>query len=193
MIQFFRGFREQLKKKLPCTKNRNRFNVRMDAISKVRKEKYSITATCPDCGYVLSAEEIFDQFLRDDDNISSAAVRCTARRCRCRKVRPVVRVISSTNDTEVSLYPPRFTLMMLKRKFLKTHPEEIKRIDPRVFYSTVFHFGSVGSALTLSEREYPFYEFPDWEEIARPLIRKVPSSLISQCLGVPERSINQLQ
>lgn len=167
---------------------------RKRVLLEARGEVFDIQAKCPVCTYLHTDVEIFSQFAKNK-RIGKVKlnINCVSKHCVCRKVQPTLKVSRPGSEIEVSFYPREMVIGLLTDKLLLLRPEDVRMSDPRIYYSAIFHFGSLSSAFLKADKTYTWNEFDDWRRQARKLKSEgFHHTVVSQVLGAKEELVSAL-
>lgn len=190
MKEFLKGVVEniRLKKEKGDVKHdvKKVLDARKRVLFALRGQRYTISATCDKCSYSYKEDEIIESFSEDKFSLVMLCVKCHSQ-----KVIPYLSVDAVT----MPLYSPFVTLIMLKLSGTSTVlAQDIKADHRNLYYSTIFHYGSLKHAFSLIKREYYATEInDDWREKITPLLDVLPLSVIAQAVGVPKKSLRKLK
>lgn len=142
------------------------------------------SATCPKCSKVLSVAEIVIGFKNDLDDFTTVCPQCKHRF-------ESTNLVDRRTGEEHAFWCANQTLERLPG-LEKLEPEEIKVQHPHIYFSAIFHFGSLLNAFRQKHIEYRREKF-DWTTKARLCLGKVSDRDISAIFGVTTALVSEMR
>lgn len=143
------------------------------------------------CGYKLTAEELIKGFTRDPNDTTTVCPRCE------RRFQPMLRFLHATDSGgEVNFMCANQAKHRLEARgdlYARQTPDEIRRAEAALYYSLVFHYGTLKKAFSEIGIDYSAKEFDDWAARIRPFLGEVPDTLIAEVSGVKAHQVSALR
>jgi hypothetical protein len=145
------------------------------------------------CGYTLSAEELLKGFTSNPSDTSTVCPKCKKR------FQPILKFTIGTGasgDGEIYFMcsdQAKFRLEARGDAFSQLEPDEIRKKEPAMFHSLLFHFGNLKNAFLKIGIDYSAMEKKDWESRVRPFLGEAPDSLIAEVAGVKVSEVRNLR
>jgi hypothetical protein len=145
-------------------------------------------AVCPHCDLRLKPAEILVGFLPDPHDIT---VGCP----RCKKRFDASVIIGQDSSQAYSFLCGVQLLAVLRGLSEQVHPSTLQSERPEIYYSALFHFGSVEGAYRQIGGRYPYRDEKDlsWHTKARPLLGNIRDEDIAAVLNVSNESVSSLR
>jgi hypothetical protein len=139
-------------------------------------------ATCINCYHELTVAEIVIGFKAD---VNDFTTQCP----KCRKRFEATNLLDRRTGAETRFWCGEQTLERLPG-LEKLEVEQIKEQHPHIYFSAIFHFGSLLHAFSKREIVYRC-ENLDWKARARFCLGQVPDSDVASIFGVNVREVTQ--
>ncbi len=145
-------------------------------------------AVCPHCDLRLKPAEILLGFLPDPNDIT---VGCP----RCKKRFDASVIIGRDSSQAYSFFCGMQLLAALRKMPDNLAPAELEDMRADLYYSALFHFGSVEGAYRQIGGGYPFRDEKDlsWHTKVRPLLGNIRDEDIATVLNVSKDSVTSLR
>ena len=160
--------------------------MRLNLITELQGLEFSIQATCPKCGRVLSPAEVLRGFNRDPQDYNT-----TCPRCRHRFGAELINKSAASNMSVPFLCPAQ-TLVALDIRGHLT-PGALQKGSPAVFYSAIANFGSIETAFKEAGINYQFAKQLDWKTKVITFLGRLPDTEIARCVSVSTGTIRRLR
>ena len=185
------GQRQTLKTELSQSQVLGQFlsqqlDLRIQLLDQVRGEKFEPKAACPECFHQLTAGEIVSGFTRDPQDQTTVCPECGHRF----SANLVAKSVASS--VEVIFYCPVQVLENL-RNTESLSPDDLRRKNASVYYSAIFHFGTLKAAFGRLNVTYGFAEEIDWQDKVRSFLGLVPDRLIADVCGVSPHTVGRFR
>jgi hypothetical protein len=162
-------------------------SIRLALIRAIREEDYRPKADCPSCGRKLTPLEIIQGFRADPNDYTTWCSGCGAR------FEPSLVAGDADSSVTIPFFCADQTLAQLEEIDPNTHPDELRKSNPGVFHSAVFHHGGVRRAFHKIGRDYEFDDVPAWREKVEPFLGRLQDGVIAEFVGVGTRAIRSLR
>ncbi len=148
-----------------------------------------LAAICPHCEYQLKPFEIFRGFLADPVDTTTLCPRCKKR------IEASTIIGGDSSKAYVFMCGEQTIHALREGDFVEVAPAKIKEMHPSLYYSAIFHFGSIENALRQINSRYAYRDEADlaWHTKARPFLGKISDRDIAAVLNVPVRTIAELR
>lgn len=160
-----------------------------DLVNALRGEFFRPKATCPKCTHQLSNIEIVTGFSTDPTDYETT---CPKTDCRARFRAHLRSGDSVVSSAEIWMYCPVQTQDQMKHREVFT-PEQWKKQFPAVYFSALYHFGSLVKAYEGIEIKYKFVEVDAWEEKVVPFLGTMTDKAIADCCEVSVYRVRKLR
>lgn len=172
-----------------------KISLRLRLIEGLRGETIQLKLDCggiaSGCGYKLTPAEIVKGFTKDPLDTTTVCPKCE------RRFQPNLRFVFGRDATgEIHFMCKEQAVHMLKDRpdaFSRMSPEELRKSHPKMYYSLVFHFGSLEAAFRSIGFDYRDMSRKGWEEKVYPFLGEAPDSMIAEIAGVPVSDIRRLR
>ncbi len=160
--------------------------IRLELIAVLRGERYEPKAECPKCSREMTPIEIVRGFNQDPRDYTTACSACGHRFA--------PDLVCSGVGTKIIL--PFFcaaqTLDQLPG-LENMPPVQLKKEQPSVYHSAVFHHGGVHQAFAKVGLTYSFEDIDEWQVKVRPFLGRIPDTIIAECVEKPVSTIRKMR
>jgi hypothetical protein len=168
-----------------------KITMKCDLIEAMHGAKVRLKYGCPSCSHQLTAEELLKGFTNDPLDTSTKCPNCDER------FQPLLAFSVGTNsDGEIYFMCANQAKYRLEQKgdaFSRMMPDEIRKREPMMYYSVLFHFGTLKNAFAKISIDYSAMEVRDWEVRVRPFLGEMPDGIIAEVAGVSVSQIRNLR
>lgn len=147
---------------------------------------YHPNGVCPRCEHRLTPAEIIKGFTSDPFDYTT---KCPV--CNYRFQPELTALTASGGRISYHFYCSTQTLEQLQDVSPSLTKEELRREHGAIFYSAVFHFGSIGAAFKKIGIEYQHPEKPSEVDKLEPFFGQLPDTAIASAANVPVRLVRR--
>lgn len=160
--------------------------LRLELVGLIRGVIYRPQAICPECRRSMMPLEILQGFRIDPNDFTTACSGCGHR------FEPKLVFTEDASSGTIPYYCPSQVLPMLVGKD-GLPPEELRRLHPAVYHSTVVHHGSLRRGFRQAGLTYPHDEVTDWATKIVGFLGKLPDTEIAKAVDQPVKRIGRLR
>lgn len=146
-------------------------------------------AKCPECDHKLSYAEIVHGFTNDPKDFRTT---CPVAHCRHR-FEPTALLDATKGIGHVFMCALQTKDAMMEKWIITPStpppPQELRRVAPNIYYSAVFHFGSLKTAFEKIGVEYDHREV-EWNEKSRFYLGKFKDKDIAALMGIEVNEVS---
>lgn len=162
----------------------DRFGEFLGFVSLIWGHQMQPSALCERCGISLSITEIVLGFKSDVNDFTTQCPKCKQR------FEPT-NLVDQRSGEEHGFWCANQTLERLPGKEV-LEVEDFKEQHPEVFFSALFHFGSLLNAFKRKGIEYRREQF-DWSSKAKFCLGQIPDTDLSDLFGVSRYEVSQMR
>ena len=161
--------------------------LRLHLIRRLTGTLYSPSANCNRCGYHLTPLEILKGFRPDPIDYNTTCPKCKARH------RAELSWQNSNISATLQFYCALQCLDILAEVDARLSPAELQSVNPSLYHSLTFHYGTLKVAFAKKGVRYSFKENVVWHKKVKPFLGKLSDRAIADCVGVPAKEIRTLR
>jgi len=138
-------------------------------------------ATCIECNHALSLAEVLVGFRNDPADVTTACPKC--------KTRFEATSLLDKRSGEGVVFMCSLQVLERLPGLEKLEPKEIERKHGEVYFSAIFHFGSLLHAFNRKGIVYRREQF-DWRDKTKNFLGQVPDKDLARVFGVEPREVS---
>lgn len=163
---------------------RQYLSLRLELIQALYGDLYTPEGECPNCGNILTPEEILKGFSDDPRDYDTTCTRCEVR------FAPSLKHVSEQGSkTLIPFYCGVQSIDVLRQHYMESDPLEILKKNPGAYRSAIFHYGSLKNAFAEIGIDYEYEKIDDWKDKVRPFIGRIPDKVIASYANVSARTV----